>query len=126
MSPFLTDLPVLRRSGSRERQLLADLQFEYRGRIIVVPKGFIYNGPSFPIIWGGDGEMASAVHDYMYSRPDLFTRELADEVLRAALEAEGMNAVRRSGWWLGVRLFGARHYDGPQNHVAPNDQLTGG
>lgn len=113
---FVTTLDARRIHGSRKRHILAPLVFYSAklGQCITVPQGFIYNGPSAPIIWGGDGESSSAVHDFMYSRPDLYTRAQADAVLREALEVEGMNFARRNWWWLGVRLFGGFFYAGKE------------
>ena len=109
---FVTALDSRRIHGSRKRQLLAPLVFrDAAGREHTVPEGFIFNGPSFPVIWGGDGEASSALHDHAYTRPDLYTRAEADALLREALEAEGMGIARRNWWWLGVRLGGWMFYD---------------
>jgi uncharacterized protein DUF1353 len=109
---FRTELDARRVHGTRKRHLLAPLVFlDSAGREHVVPEGFIYNGPSFPVIWGGDGEASSALHDHAYTRPDLYTRAQADALLREALEAEGMGAIRRNWWWLGVRAFGWLHFN---------------
>lgn len=119
MSHFVTDDVESRRLvGRRKRQLLAPVTFasDTLGGEVTAPAGFIFDGPSFPLIWGGDGEASSAIHDYMYARPDLYTREEADAVLREALEAEGMNSIRRNGWWLAVHLFGGNHY-GKDKHA---------
>jgi hypothetical protein len=107
--------------GSRKRELREPLTFssDVLGGDVTVPAGFIYDGPSFPLIWGGDGEASSAVHDYMYARADLYSQEEADAVLREALEAEGMNGIRRGGWWMAVRMFGANHYGKDKHENAP-------
>lgn len=116
---FLTPLDIRRIHGTRKRQVLSPLVFrDSKGREHTVPPGFIYNGPSFPLIWGGDGEAGSAFHDHAYARPDLYTRAEGDELLREVLEAEGMNAVRRNGWWLIVRSFGGFFYGKDRNENA--------
>lgn len=109
---FLTGHHFNRPPGSRTRTLTAPLSFysAILKKTITAPAAFEHNGPSFPVIWGGDGEAAAGIHDFMYSRPDLYTREEADAVLREALDAEGMNWLRRNGWWLIVRTGGWRHY----------------
>lgn len=119
-----------REIGQRVRELTADLSF-WSGTLqaaVTAPAGFRHNGPSFPLIVGGDGEEASAIHDFMYSRPDLYTRAQADAVFREALAASGMGRVRRTGWWLGVRAFGWNFYgkadEPPEEH--PFDPSPGG
>jgi hypothetical protein len=112
MSPeFLTPLDARRFPGTRKRQLLARLVFQDEdGNLHEVPEGFIYNGVSFPLVWGGAGEASSALHDHAYTRTDLYTRSQADDLLCQALKAENMNAIRRAGWWAMVRAFGGLHY----------------
>lgn len=119
MSYFKTPAVDARRlNGRRKRVLLAPVSFyssELR-KTITAPKGFVFDGPSFPLIWGGDGEASAAIHDFMYAHPNLYTRAEADAVLCEALKAERMNSVRRAGWWLGVRIFGGNHY-GKDKHA---------
>jgi hypothetical protein len=124
---FTTPLHIHRIFGSRKRQLLAPLTFRSTVGTITAPEGFIYNGVSFPVVWGGDGEAAAAIHDFMYSRPDLYTRAQADTVLREALEAEGMNAIRRNGWWAMVRAFGWAYHEekDPHENDPPVDHSPG-
>lgn len=109
---FLTTHKADRKPGSRIRKLTAPVTFysAILKKRITAPKGFEHNGPSFPLIWGGDGEAAAAIHDFMYANPKLYTRAQADDVLREALDAEGMNWLRRNGWWLMVRAGGWKHY----------------
>jgi hypothetical protein len=119
VSEFVTPLDMRRIHRTRKRELLGEFVFrDRRGKLHSVPKGFVYNGVSFPMVWGGDGEAGSALHDHAYARPDLYTRAEADELLRDALEAEGMNKLRRGGWWLMVRLFGGFFYGEDRNENA--------
>lgn len=117
---FLSEFDARRIHGTRKRHLLAPLVFvDSAGREHVVPAGFVFNGPSFPVIWGGDGEASSALHDHAYTRADLYTRAQADDLLREALEAEGMGAIRRNWWWLGVRTGGWLFYGKNEKGNAP-------
>jgi hypothetical protein len=125
---FVTPLDMRRFHGTRKRQLLGELVFrDSRGKLHSVPQGFIYNGVSFPVMWGGAGEAGSALHDHAYTRPDLYTRAEADALLREALEAEGMNALRRGAWWLGVRAIGWNFYGKEKEHedASPIDHSPG-
>lgn len=118
---FITTLEARRFPGSRKRELLSPLAFysaEF-DEVITAEPGFVFNGVSAPLVWGGDGEASSGVHDWMYAHPDLYSRSKADRVFREALEAEGMNWLRRNGWWLTLRMFGGFFY-GKDHHEIPD------
>ena len=126
-SRFVTPLEARRFPGTRKRQLLSPLSFyssEY-DETITAPPGFIFNGVSAPLVWGGDGEASSGIHDWMYANPKQYTREKADRVFREALKAEGMNIVRRNSWWLTLRLFGGFFY-GKETHATNDPDSYGG
>lgn len=110
---FITPLDTRRVDGSAKRQLLAPFVFRSAilGREVTVPYGFMYDGPSTPLDWGGAGERPSCAHDFMYSNPRDFTRAQADAVFRELLKLDGMGRFRAWYWWAGVRLFGGSHYD---------------
>lgn len=120
----MREVPAYRVIGSRERVMKEDFGFwsARRQKWYVAPKGFRYNGPSFLVIVGGDGEAGSCIHDWMYSCPDLYTRADADLVLRECLECEGMGSIRRNGWWAGVRACGWRHFGREKYNHEENDQ----
>ena len=115
---FLSDLET-RRVSADERELCAPLVFysAILNREIGVPPGFRYDGASVPqwmpityVALREAAEKAGAVHDYLYSNPDICTRAQADAVFREALEADGVGWFRRSAAWLGVRVGGWASY----------------
>jgi hypothetical protein len=127
---FLTPHIETRRIlGSNKRILLADFSFysAKRQKTYTAKKGFTFNGPSFPLVWGGDGEGSSCIHDMTYANPDEFPRDEGDDVLLECLEVEGMNAVRRRGWWALVRAVGWNYYGKGRDETddAPTDHSPG-
>ena len=95
---------------------------------MIIPGGFVTDLCSVPrmpfayLLFGGKGNKAGGVHDALYSpfkgisvvdihsrEPVEVTREWADAVLYAALEACG---VGWQAWWMykGVRMFGWQFY----------------
>lgn len=115
---FLTTLRTDRVGlASADRILLGVLAFEsvLLNRVVIVPTGFVTDGPSVPrgpviyLLFGGVGDEAAVVHDYLYAT-GLVPRKVADEVYAEALKACGVPAWRRGPMWAAVRLFGARRY----------------
>jgi len=123
MSRFITDLHA---------ELIDDIDNDYRGQwrllqplvyesdvagiTVAAPAGFITDFescPRLPLVFWMFGELvheAAVIHDYLYTRPDLCSRETADAVLKEACLLSGLPAWRAWGIWAGVRLGGERHY----------------
>lgn len=83
-----------------------------------VPKDFETDLASVPrLLWPifapqYSGFVAPAIlHDYLYRCPNDITRQFADEVLYSALITENVTAFTASKFYLGVRLFGASHFE---------------
>lgn len=81
-----------------------------------VPTGFVTDlasTPRWPIIYeigGGVANMASVVHDFLYSAPHPVPRAVADAVLREASLVSGVPAWRAALMFYGVRAFGGSHW----------------
>lgn len=78
---------------------------------IVVPAGFKTDFASVPrlvgmyLLFGGKGERAAVVHDWLYSQHKV-SRELADDVFREALIATGYARWEYEPMYAGVRVGG--------------------
>ena len=103
--------------ASADRILLAPLVFDsvLLDRRITVPEGFVTDFASVPRapltywLFGGIGDEAAVVHDFLYER-GLVTREQADDVYLEALQACGVAKWRRLAMWTAVRAFGSSRY----------------
>lgn len=139
MGKFLTPLQVEKMS-EREWKLTAPLVYDSDTvGVIVVPTGFVTNFGSVPrlpfmyLLFGGVGDEACTVHDWLYSRRLLVGRDLhrqvlerktADKIMRGVIyECLRVDDASVSGlfknlislgtaWamWLGVRIGGASHW----------------
>jgi hypothetical protein len=87
------------------------------GRVILVPKNFITDGPSIPqFMWWilpvwANWSRAGVIHDYLCWRiainnphPEAPTRADADRVFFEALKALDVGGVQRYAFYLAVRL----------------------
>lgn len=89
---------------------------ELLNAIITVPEGFqtdLASVPRLPVIYAMVGDTARAaavVHDFLYGRPDLCSRKVADAVLQEACGASGVSGWRAWLMWAGVRIGGSSHY----------------
>lgn len=105
--------------ASADRLLLSPLVFESAllEREIHVPTGFVTDFASVPRapltywLFGGVGDEAAVVHDFLYERA-LVPRDMADDVYLEALEACGVAKWRRLAMWAAVRAFGSSRYSG--------------
>lgn len=84
----------------------------------IIPKDFETDLASVPrLLWPifapqYSGFVAPAIlHDYLYRCNARITRQFADEVLYSALIAENVTPFTASKFYLGVRLFGASHFE---------------
>jgi hypothetical protein len=89
------------------------LTLEWGTRRVVVPGGFVTDGPSVPrwarslIPVRGRLWPASVIHDHVYwHQPPGWTRNDADRVFRLALASSGIGPVKRWAMWLAVRSGG--------------------
>ena len=85
--------------------------------VIHVPHGFLTNFASVPrlpfayLLFGGKGNRAAAVHDFLYEPPTQYPRSWCDDVFYAGLLAlEGISEREARAMYDGVRLGGASHY----------------
>jgi hypothetical protein len=130
MGKFVTGLDV-RKLSEREWQLINP--FVYNSDtvgMIIVPKGFVTNFGSVPRLpfmyaaFGGVGDQACTLHDWLYAAPHetfagsgaIVDRVTADKVLRGVIK-ECMRdswTITRSltAWamWVGVRFGGKSHW----------------
>ncbi len=90
-------------------------QSDVAGQTFTVPAGFVTDlasTPRIPVVYeiaGGVANMASVVHDFLYTAHPV-TRDIADAVLREASIATGVPAWKADLMYEGVRLFGATHW----------------
>ena len=131
MGKFATNLDV-RKMNEREWQLLEPLIYESNNvGMIIVPQGFLTNFASVPrlpfmyMFFGGVGDKAATLHDWLYAIPHetfkgsgfFVDRKLADKVLRGVIK-ECMTdswGITKSltAWamWAGVRIGGGSHWN---------------
>jgi len=138
MGKFLTDLNV-KKVSEHEWKLLDPLVYNSKTvGVIVVPEGFVTNFgsvPRFPIIYmlfGGVGDKACAIHDWLYTRPHKvipgsgmqIDRSTADKIMRGVIyeclrgDDETLIEIIKSmlglatSWamWAGVRVGGFTHW----------------
>lgn len=120
-----TTLDVRKVEGSgRDWQLLAPfvvlVVIGAKTYHIYVPAGFITDFASVPriplafMLFGGIGDYAAAVHDWLY-RNGLYTREECDAIYAELLEhVDKTSKFRASLMHRGVRLGGKSSYKGVQ------------
>jgi len=105
------------RAGSADRTLVEPLVYysALLELLVTVPAGFVTDYASVPRapltywLFGGVGDEAAVVHDFLYST-GVVPRQVADEVYGEALEACGVAAWRRVPMVAAVRVFGASRY----------------
>lgn len=123
---FLTLLNDKRtRAGSNDRTLVEPLVYfsALLGLLVTVPAGFVTDYASVPRapltywLFGGIGDEAAVVHDFLYEK-GLVPRNQADDVYLEALEACDVPTWRRGPMWAAVRLFGGSRYAQPPANAA--------
>lgn len=101
-------------------KLIAPLKFKYRGMLITILAGYIWDLASIPDglhdIVGDpfDYVMESGVHDPLYES-GLFSRDECDLIFYLLLRSGGqfkdpVNKVRAKALYAGVRMGGGSHY----------------
>lgn len=117
-SEFLTKLRDERVSlGTKDRVLLAPLVYysALLADLVIVPVDFVTDYASVPRapltywLFGGIGDEAAVVHDFLYEK-GIVPREVADNVYLEALGAMGIPEWQRGPMWAAVRVFGSRRY----------------
>ncbi len=89
------------------------------GKAVIVPAGFVTDFASVPRIpiaydlCGSKANKASVVHDYLYAKGNICTREQADAVFKEAMAITGVPTWRRNLMWAAVRVFGSTHFGRP-------------
>lgn len=121
-SEFLTKLRDERVSlGTKDRVLLAPLVY-YSALLVdlvIVPADFVTDYASVPRapltywLFGGIGDEAAVVHDFLYEEGKVL-RNIADDVYLEALGAMGIPEWQRGPMWAAVRVFGSRRYKSAQ------------
>jgi hypothetical protein len=108
---FITPLDVrmLPETENQNWMLISQLVYDsaVANQRIIVPIGFVTDFVSFAPL-KNIGQRPAVIHDYLYSLHD-FDRELADKVLREALENVGVSDELADAMFEAVRLFGASH-----------------
>lgn len=91
-------------------------------KIITVPAFFQTDLASVPrIFWNilppqQSNFVAPAIlHDYLYMS-HICTRKQSDDILYSALRTEGAGRLTANIMWVGVRLFGGKHYENTTQH----------
>lgn len=115
MAKFLTDL-VVREITDDLWELVEPLMYDSDLilEINVPPKFTTDFGsvPRFPILYaslGNLGNKSSCIHDYLYTNKPC-DRKTADRILLEALRVEGVDWLRRTLIYLGVRIGGRSHW----------------
>ena len=102
-------------TGSNNAYLYSDYKIYYRGDVIKIPKGFIFDGASIPpIFWGilmlhpfhMRCRRAGMVHDYMYT---IGKKDLGDKLFKSILKEDGCNSFQSRIMFWAVRLFGGMY-----------------
>lgn len=118
MSKFETKLEVEPGERVGDWVLLAPLvyQSDVAQRVFTVPQGFVTNFASVPKIpgvyelFGGVGDAAAALHDWLYTTHPVDRAE-ADSVLREALRVQGVAEWKADAMYDAVRCFGEGHWE---------------
>jgi len=100
------------RLSDGRRLLLRELIVDVDNKRYVVPKGFITDYSSIPLIFGwlvrwSKVDIAGVLHDYLYTVQNL-TRSEADKIWREVAKAGDHAANSFQSWtgWLGLRIGG--------------------
>ena len=93
-------------------EYLISLEIDVNIVNITIPENFESDGGTIPRIFGyfiGLAFRGYFVHDFLYTN-HIYSREMADEILRECLKYEGVSCIDRNIIYLVVRLFGSKHY----------------
>lgn len=111
------DKPCLEPFKGYQYQLCEPLDYWINGIPFEVPQGFKTDLASIPRpLWSlyspakSEYMTASIIHDYLYTCEDGLSRADADAVFYRVLRYQGVSQYQAYKFYLGVRLFGRRHY----------------
>lgn len=81
------------------------------GGVLLVKKGYSWDGPSGPALDTKDGMRGSLVHDVLYQaigakQLDMKWRKQADKELYRICREDGMLLIRAGYWYAAVRMAG--------------------
>ena len=118
---FLNELTVSPMVGTRSTfRVKEDLYYRTsNGMDIVVPKGFVYDGASIPIVLtsllpkiGFKYDRASCLHDWLYSATNThnYSRKECDDLFYESMRKDKVSWVLAKVMYYAVRLFGSKHY----------------
>ncbi len=99
-----------------KRTTLSPITFETKQYKIVVPKGFITDLGSIPImlqpIFPKDGKamFGYILHDYLYQM-GLFTRDESDDILEDAMHSLGVSYFRGKSVRIGLKIGGQKAWN---------------
>lgn len=124
MSRFLTDLAVLciddlAASGRGFWKITSPLvyQSDILGKTITVEPGFLTDYASVPrvpvayLLFGDTSHKAAVLHDWLFHHHEVCDEPTANQVLLEASKVEGIQAWRRTGIYLGVKLDGRTSWE---------------
>jgi hypothetical protein len=81
--------------------------------LVFIPAGFITDFASIPdalvsVFGRPSGEIAqpAVLHDYLYSRRDIYSRKYADAMFLEALADKDVAWLKRHAMYIAVRVFG--------------------
>ena len=122
MQPMQPDIRPIKESGALY-ELNQPYSFQMGLEIIVIPKGFKYDGASYAkLLFQRDGihRAACLVHDYLYEHEGkigniTYTRKRADVKFRQMLLAAGVKSWHVWASYTAVRLFGTVYWDESKN-----------
>lgn len=112
---FLSTLVVSEVTDQTWR-LVEPLRFSVDDVLYMVEAGFISDFASVPRVpiafwlFGDTAHRPACCHDWFYSGRVKVSRRFADEVLLAAMKADGESWWRRQAMYRAVRMFGAKFY----------------
>ncbi len=96
-----------------EKELGRDFYDEKKGKsVVTVPAGFVTDFASVPRIpfvyarYGGRGQRAAVIHDYLYAVG--YNRRKSDKIFQLALLDCNLPKSISYAMWLGMRIFGGR------------------
>lgn len=106
-------------------ELNRDYELTIDGHLIVVPKGFQYDGASIPsVAWQltnspfhPDVMLPSLIHDWLFYNHQT-DQETADEIFYKLLRKNGVNYLKSNTMWAAVRTAGQLFWENDDEDLA--------
>jgi len=103
--------------GKNEYRVVKDYYYTSDYGLVVVPRGFLSDGASIPLVFQGliytpfhpDVISASVVHDWLFANHQLDFHQ-ANDVFRSILEANGVSPAKVAVMYKAVEGFGDDHW----------------